>query len=166
MKAEEYIKTSDPGTCGWFAKQRECAEANIRNFARRSIEMAKQEAVEEIGECAMSIINERKRQIEKEGFDVNADRCYKNEELAQAAAAYAQPESQRTYIDIGSLWLTIMWPPCWRKNMWKPSKDNSIKGRIRELEKAGALILAEMERLKSMEEKGLFYLPEFKRCNY
>jgi hypothetical protein len=48
---------------------------------------------------------------------------------------------------IFSDWRIVAWP--WDKGWWKPTPDN----RIRELEKAGALIAAEIDRLQRMEGK-------------
>ena len=44
-----------------------------------------------------SLVVERTRQIEAEGFLVCSDKGYKDEELALGAAAYALPESKREY---------------------------------------------------------------------
>lgn len=87
-----------------------------------------------------SIVEERIRQVEVEGFLICNDEGYKNEELALGAAAYALPESKREYYyDYPKIfWATEWYPP-----MWKPTPNN----RLRELCKAGALIAAEMERL-------------------
>lgn len=83
--------------------------------------------------------NERARQIEDEDFDADHD-DYENvyEELASAAACYAMPQEYRK---------GMPWP--WDKKWWKPTPND----RIRELVKAGALIVAEIDRLKRKAEK-------------
>lgn len=85
------------------------------------------------------IAEERQRQIEAEGFDVKSDSGYINSELANAAICYAMPYKSNEVFRY--------WP--WDLGWWKPSPKN----RIRELQKAGALIAAEIDRLQSIEEQ-------------
>ncbi|MCI1681429.1 MAG: hypothetical protein LKI39_02610 [Bacteroides sp.] len=112
----------------------------------------------ETPKMAQKVIEERKRQIEVEKFSLEKDaEYYKNGELAQAAAAYAVPFMLRKILlfHAGGVlqMVSSLWPYTWDWKMWKPAKTNSVKERIRELEKAGALILAEMERLQGMSDK-------------
>ena len=86
------------------------------------------------------IAAERERQITGEGFGSSRDDNYINEELALAASFYAMPFHKRN-LEI----MNWLWP--WHFTGWKPSPDN----RIRELAKAGALIAAEIDRLKRSE---------------
>lgn len=92
------------------------------------------------------IAAERERQITQEGWSVSHDDQHKDNELAEAAVCYAMPEKIRNAI----IWnITIrfrIWP--WADRFWKPSPDN----RIRELVKAGALIVAEIERLQRLQD--------------
>lgn len=85
------------------------------------------------------IVAERRRQVTSEGWTSEHDDEHTDGSLAQAAACYAmhpgEPDSFAA-MDPPELW---PWDPSW----WKPSPDD----RMRELAKAGALILAEMERL-------------------
>lgn len=101
------------------------------------------------------IADERKRQIEVEGWSAEHDAQYNNYELINAALCYCQPESTRTY---DRLWKglespddstipPVFWP--WAKEWWKPSPDD----RIRELTKAGALIAAEIDRLQTLSKE-------------
>lgn len=85
------------------------------------------------------IAGERTRQIRVEGWTLEHDRCHAGDELAMAAAWYATPVDLRS----GAAW---PWPDCWRK-----PGNGSPSGRIRELEKAGALIAAEIDRLLDIE---------------
>jgi hypothetical protein len=89
------------------------------------------------------IAAERKRQIEEEGFTAEHDGRWKRQELALAALCYCMPPPKTEYILEGSAEHAIPddWP--FHSSWWKPSPDN----RIRELEKAGALIAAEIDRL-------------------
>ncbi|PMQ04211.1 hypothetical protein DyAD56_16100 [Dyella sp. AD56] len=111
------------------------------------------------------ILAERQRQITAEGYTPERDaKTYAQvpdghyaAELPCAAAAYAcfagmiadfrdlqrtqeRPEHQPP----------SCWP--WSATSWKPGADNSNASRIRELEKAGALIAAEIDRLLSASE--------------
>ena len=88
------------------------------------------------------IAAERKRQIEEEGFTAEHDDKWNCGELASAAACYVITEDRR--YKVGRL-ADTMW--VLSGDWWKPSPDN----RIRELEKAGALIAAEIDRLIRLE---------------
>jgi hypothetical protein len=93
------------------------------------------------------IAAERNRQIEKEGWTEEHDDEHDDGELALAAACYAIPDSKRNpNFSINGLrfkqdLIFYLWP--FNEASWKPNEDN----RIRELEKAGALIAAEIDRL-------------------
>ena len=80
-------------------------------------------------DAARDVLAERRRQVETEGWTLDRDDKYEFGELAQAGAAYAVH---------GSLQAPKMWP--WDASWWKP------RGYRRNLVKAGALILAEIER--------------------
>lgn len=86
---------------------------------------------------------ERLRQISEEGCSVEHDDEHDGGEMAAAAACYARGSiSVSTRIgDAGvtSIEFSVLWP--WDKNWWKPSTPR------RNLVKAGALIIAEIERL-------------------
>jgi hypothetical protein len=99
------------------------------------------------------IAAERKRQIEEEGFTAEYDERFTDNELVLAALCYALPKYDRKIavvqdfaVSTRPLFYTL-WP--FRISLWKPTPDN----RIRELEKAGALIAAEIDRLQRLEEK-------------
>lgn len=77
---------------------------------------------------AAELVAERRRQIEAEGWTPYHDDEHGNGELARAAACYA----------LGKI-LNGYWP--WSPRWWKP------KDRRRDLIRAGALIVAEIERL-------------------
>jgi hypothetical protein len=96
---------------------------------------------------AERIAAERKRQIEKEGWTSGHDDKHKGGQLAFAAAAYATPTIAGQYTNDNrlSLFLKTTWSLKW----WKPTPDD----RIRELEKAGALIATEIDRLQRLEAK-------------
>jgi len=84
------------------------------------------------GSTAMrDVVEERQRQITKEGFSKELDDEYELGELRSAAAAYV------TQTDPYPLPADWPWPAAW----WKPRDTRS------NLVRAGALILAEIERL-------------------
>ena len=103
------------------------------------------------------LLRERKRQVAEEGFRTSADDGTSGQ-LARAAATYAMPEDSRSYVmsmtvpggkKIGP---PVTWP--YSAPWWKPGEEDSVDGRIRELVKAGALIVAEIERLLRLKAKG------------
>ena len=95
--------------------------------------------------AARDVLAERKRQIEVEGWDHYHDDANERAELAQAAACYAlsgTPADEAVFIH--GRWndpRDLFWPYSWSREWWKPTN------RRRDLVKAGALILAEIERL-------------------
>lgn len=95
------------------------------------------------------IAEERQRQIEIEGFDPGHDR-ERNDygELARAAASYAFAPFMIDEMREGYKTPDPMWPRFWLAKWWKPSPHD----RIRELQKAGALIAAEIDRLLAKKE--------------
>jgi hypothetical protein len=84
------------------------------------------------------IISERTRQKVREGWTSEHDDKYVGGELAAAAGCYAL-ESRKNGARF-ELW--PLWP--WAGKWWKPSTPR------RDLVKAGALIVAELERLDRM----------------
>jgi hypothetical protein len=96
--------------------------------------------------AAQDVLAERNRQITAEGWTPAHDDAYGRRELAMAAACYAAavPEHKKLDCDSGKIDLIrperpSAWP--WDKEWWKPGAAR------RNLVKAGALILAEIERL-------------------
>ena len=85
----------------------------------------------------LDVMTERVRQVEVEGFERQYDDAYQSRDLAAAAACYAMIAGahQREVFSAPP----IGWP--WAKSWWKPTDPR------RDLVKAGALILAEIERL-------------------
>lgn len=84
------------------------------------------------------IAEERQRQIDVEGYNEQRDYCkYEDDELAYAAAAYALPETLHYFFIKNNVQRSDFFP--WDKGFWKPGD------RIRELQKAGALIAAQID---------------------
>lgn len=104
-------------------------------LAKRVITLQAQLGVEVLSKAAIDVLTERQRQQSVEGWTPEHDDQYEDGELVDAAACYAQDSS---------LWDCVGEPPCdwpWPDEWWKPSNDMR-----RNLIKAGALILAEIER--------------------
>lgn len=88
---------------------------------------------------------ERNRQISEEGYTIEKDKNYTNGQLASAAICYAMSPEQRGFENDENVSLDLaIWP--WSISSWKPSSED----RIKELTKAGALIAAEIDRLRSI----------------
>ena len=97
---------------------------------------------------AVRIAQERRRQIAEEFYSAEYDDQYKKCELVRAAICYA--EAGWILAGGGSLRdvrasgrILIVWP--WARNLFKPTEDPG-----RNLEKAGALLAAEMDRLERL----------------
>lgn len=97
---------------------------------------AQQDTKGEATDAVRDVLEERARQISVEGWTPESDDKYHCGDMASAAACYARqgryhfPEKGKPGPD---------WP--WAAEWWKPSTYR------RNLEKAGALILAEIERI-------------------
>lgn len=87
-------------------------------------------------DAAADVISERLRQLTVEGRTAEQDDHYSNLELRNAAVCYICPSLAESH-----------WP--WADKYWKPTSAR------RNLEKAGALILAEMERLDRQKHNGI-----------
>lgn len=91
----------------------------------------------------LDVVAERQRQVSVEDWTPDHDDQQKNGELACAAACYAEHASWRRTFPIVSA--PRDWP--WERAWWKPSTPR------RDLVKAAALILAEIERIDRAEAK-------------
>lgn len=100
----------------------------------------------------LEIACERERQMDKEGWTVEHDDTHDNDELRLAAACYAlgapelsvevtygSPNRGGTLNTLRAVGTRVLWPWDWK--WWKPHKTR------RNLVKAAALIVAEIERL-------------------
>lgn len=89
------------------------------------------------------IAAERRRQIEVEGWSAEHDDEHDEDQLAKAAIVYAAPDWLRQFFDANDI---RIWP--WDADWWKP------KDRRRDLIRAAALIVAEIERLDRAQPGG------------
>ena len=93
----------------------------------------------DLSKATRDVMNERDRQWNEEGWTPEHDDKHVNGEMARAAAGYA------FHAGLSDEWrakgLPQGWPAGWAFSWWKPTS------RRRDLVKAAALILAEIERL-------------------
>jgi len=103
----------------------------------------------QLGTAATDVLAERRRQISAEGRPLEHDDEYTNGDLAAAAGCYAlHAHDDNAAMEGAPVW----WP--WETEWWKPSDPR------RNLVKAGALILAEIERLDRAAAKATDLVPE------
>lgn len=97
-------------------------------------------------QAAIDVLLERRRQVEVEGFTPDYDDIHADGELALAAACYAAKSTEfRGYGENPAP--PLAWP--WVPGAWKPKTPR------RDLVRACALLLAEIERLdRAAEGKG------------
>lgn len=88
------------------------------------------------------VLAERQRQMDQEGWTAAHDDEHQNGQMAAAAAAYALSGSQA--MPSGNTTPPWFWP--WSAKWWKPTNPR------RDLVKAAALLIAEIERLDRIEE--------------
>jgi hypothetical protein len=89
----------------------------------------------EVTAAARDVLAERRRQVEQEGWTPAHDDAHSTGDMALAAACYAAADNE----NYPPAEPPDLWP--WDANWWKPTDER------RNLVKAGALILAEIERL-------------------
>ncbi len=127
-----YCSSCEAGTQGH--PTREASDAAWNRRAPAEVQ------AESMTGAARDVLAERLRQMSVEGWTPKHDDEHDGGELSRAAACYAL-EGIAPYtgygIDIKRTWLDTGWSWSW----WKP------EGRRRNLVKAGALILAEIERI-------------------
>lgn len=93
----------------------------------------------EVPQAWLDVQAERRRQVEAEGWTPEHDDQHSHGQMARAAACYALAGSSAPNDETAALLVSLAWP--WDEQWWKPSTAR------RDLIKAGALVLAEIERL-------------------
>ncbi|KQP36670.1 hypothetical protein [Methylobacterium sp. Leaf100] len=97
--------------------------------------------------AAQDVAAERRRQIVEEGWTASHDDAHTDGALSQAAAAYALVGSlsdewrERLFPSSWGTVIWAMWPGTWSRQWFKP------KDRRRDLVRACALLIAEIERV-------------------
>ena len=102
----------------------------------------------ELTKAAEDVLAERQRQQKAEGWTEEHDDQHDIGELSKAAAAYARVASAGVVVGYATRNAPppAYWP--WAAKFWKPTTPR------RDLVKAGALILAEIERLDRLTPNG------------
>ncbi len=101
----------------------------------------------DLTKAAQDVLAERERHVSVEGWQHEHDDLHDGGALADAAACYAATEPAfcaLPFQGVGTQQYRWLWP--WDAAWWKPTS------RRRNLVKAGALILAEIERLDRQEK--------------
>lgn len=114
-----------------------------------SIEALDEAQMRELGwvranSAVQDVVAERQRQIASEGYSTESDDNYIDGDLAAAAGSYALHAHD---VDKAKLGFAPAWWP-WTRDSWKPTTPRN------DLVKAGALILAEIERIDRSADKG------------
>jgi hypothetical protein len=122
-----------------FDRERFADDTEFADWAQnraRAVLAAQPKPLAELTAAARDVLAERRRQVQVEGWTPEHDDCYRDRDLAAAAACYATHAASRNGSVVHP---PIIWP--WNTNHWKPTTPR------RDLVKAAALILAEIERL-------------------
>ncbi|MBG4448676.1 hypothetical protein I5F71_03050 [Pseudomonas aeruginosa] len=98
-----------------------------------------------LNKAAGDVLAERRRQVEAEGWTPEHDDQHDTGDMAAAAACYAMFEAKASY-NFDPDGPQTRWPWPWDMKWWKPRshRENCIR--------AGALILAEIERLDRAQD--------------
>ncbi len=103
--------------------------------------LAANPAEQRMSDAARDVLAERARHVSGEGWTPEHDDQYVNGELARAASCYAHASA--SWMD--QRFMPSEWP--WDSSWWKPTTQR------RNLEKAGALIIGEIERIDRAARK-------------
>lgn len=143
---------SGPGLYCWAHEYPE--EGAIKLDGNSPTALSAPPASEQLTAAARDVLAERRRQVEAEQWTPEHDDRYRQRQLAMAAACYAAAVPVHDVLDYsdGKIENRVpampsAWP--WTRAWWKPgtARQNLVK--------AGALILAEIERLDRATATGL-----------
>jgi hypothetical protein len=94
--------------------------------------------------AAADVLAERRRQVEVEGWTPERDDKYVDGAMALAAGSYCESAARPVLLARkpgAAFAVPKLWPTSWSTEWWKPRNPRA------DLIRAGALILAEIERL-------------------
>jgi hypothetical protein len=121
-------------------------EANTATVEDGSIARIALEGLESMPtQAAVDVLAERRRHIEVEGWTPEHDDRHRHDSMSIAAACYALNDTGSRIVNAGWLWQWTGWADSW----FKPRDKRS------NLVRAGALILAEIERLDRAAAHGI-----------
>jgi hypothetical protein len=101
----------------------------------------------QVSQAALDVLAERQRQMDVEGWTPAHDDCHYSNELVAAAACYSSHVVAREWVyrdrpeNYREEPVPDDWPVNWDDEWWKPTNPR------RDLVKAAALLLAEIERI-------------------
>lgn len=136
----EALERKEEQRANWFQMVQKLGE-NLDTAEKRIAELESRT----VTAAAADVLAERQRQVTAEGWSPKHDDQYKNTELAFAASCYsfhaaaASLDLEDNGIPYDSHPVPKQWP--WDPSWWRPTDAR------RDLVKAGALILAEIERI-------------------
>lgn len=131
----------------------EAEQELIVTVTKHAAAFANTDKQQPVSAAIRDVIVERQRQITAEGWTAEHDDQHESGELARAAACYAVMSVRESVLSDGEYAasqkkLPFNWP--WEPTWWKPTNPR------RDLVKAAALILAEIERLdRANGDKGV-----------
>lgn len=105
---------------------------------------------DDLSKALIDVMNERDRQWNQEGWTPEHDDQHANGELALAAGSYCESAARpNLFRKVPGAAYTVprLWPREWTLAWWKPKDPRA------DLVRAGALILAEIERLDRAEAR-------------
>lgn len=128
-------------------KERDAALANVDALAVQVLKLGgtisfahhRTDQAGQVPQAWLDVQAERRRQITAEGWTPEHDDQHSRGQMARAAACYALAGSSAPNDGTAALLVSLAWP--WDQQWWKPTSAR------RDLVKAGALVLAEIERL-------------------
>jgi hypothetical protein len=129
--ANETLHSQNVGYSDGYVAGFKASEAR----AAAPVSVDEQQAGHRLTAAARDVLAERERQMTKKGWTLAHDDQYEEEEMAVAAACYAESAAGFHHPSAPP----ATWP--WAYSWWKPTTPR------RDLIKAGALILAEIERI-------------------
>ncbi|MDP5631268.1 hypothetical protein P3797_03185 [Pseudomonas aeruginosa] len=128
-------------------QERDAALANVDALAVQVLKLGgtisfahhRTDQAGQVPQAWLDVQAERRRQVEAEGWTPEHDDAHSHGEMARAAACYALAGSSAPNDGTAALLVSLAWP--WDEQWWKPTTTR------RDLIKACALVLAEIERL-------------------
>ncbi|WP_288384631.1 hypothetical protein [uncultured Acinetobacter sp.] len=142
----EFVNWWDDAPASWIHNDRWKGWISSAESKQAEIDSLKGQLTE-YTKAALDVLGERNRQIEQEHYSIEHDDSYQNNELPRAAASYVNNVVSRGWVfnsaygpeAYQSEEVPDLWP--WSDKYWKPKNPR------RDLVKAAALIIAEIDRM-------------------
>ena len=123
-----------------------------KDIINEAIQALRATSAQSVSDAAKDVLSERDRQVSQEGWTPEHDDTHSSGEMAGAAACYARHVNGRQWVyakrpeDYSSEEAPESWP--WDEAWWKPKSPR------KDLIRAAALIIAEIERLDRVSVNG------------